>query len=121
MPERYEAYNLLQRLGPENVFDRAFLDIVDVGAPMRRMRDVYENLDAKSLINRMLGVDFQFTLTDNDLPKVTRMSELAGVDAQYGATLTMKDTCPGRPTEPTLTAMATNMAPSHCNGVGSTP
>jgi asparagine synthase (glutamine-hydrolysing) len=83
MPERYEAYNLLQRLGPENVFDRAFLDIVDVGAPMRRMRDVYENLDAKSLINRMLGVDFQFTLTDNDLPKVTRMSELAGVDVAF--------------------------------------
>ena len=31
----------------------------------------------------MLALDFQFTLTDNDLPKVTRMCELAGVDMAF--------------------------------------
>ena len=83
MPDRYESYNLLQRLGPENVFTRAFLDEVDVGAPLDRLRDVYRRVDAGSLVNRMLGLDFRFTLADNDLPKVTRMCELAGVDVAF--------------------------------------
>jgi asparagine synthase (glutamine-hydrolysing) len=83
MPDRYESYNLLQRLGPENVFTRAFLDEVDVGAPLDRLRDVYRRVDARSLVNRMLGLDFRFTLADNDLPKVTRMCELAGVDVAF--------------------------------------
>jgi len=47
------------------------------------LREVYEGVDAKSLINRMLGLDFRFTLADNDLPKVTRMCELAGVDVAF--------------------------------------
>jgi asparagine synthase (glutamine-hydrolysing) len=83
MPDRYESYNLLQRLGPGNVFTKAFLDEVDVGSPIGRLRDVYQAVDAGSLINRMLGLDFQFTLADNDLPKVTRMCELAGVDVAF--------------------------------------
>ena len=83
MPDRYESYNLLQRLGPENIFSRAFLDEVDVGSPLGRLREVYEGVDARSLINRMLGLDFRFTLADNDLPKVTRMCELAGVDVAF--------------------------------------
>jgi asparagine synthase (glutamine-hydrolysing) len=83
MPERYESYNLLERLGPQNVFDRSFLAQVDADAPLRRMRDVYRDVDAESLINRMLGLDFRFTLADNDLPKVTRMCELAGVDVAF--------------------------------------
>jgi asparagine synthase (glutamine-hydrolysing) len=83
MPDRYESYNLLQRLGPGNVFTKAFLDEVDVGSPLGRLRDVYQAVDARSLINRMLGLDFRFTLADNDLPKVTRMCELAGVDVAF--------------------------------------
>jgi asparagine synthase (glutamine-hydrolysing) len=83
MPDRYESYNLLRRLGPENVFTREFLDGVDVGSPLGRLREVYDGVAAESLINRMLGLDFRFTLADNDLPKVTRMCELAGVDVAF--------------------------------------
>jgi asparagine synthase (glutamine-hydrolysing) len=83
MPNRYESYNLLERLGANNVFTGEFLASVDPGAPIRRMREVYEHVDGQSLINRMLGMDFQFTLADNDLPKVTRMCELAGVDVAF--------------------------------------
>ena len=83
MPDRYESYHLLRRLGPQNVFTKAFLESVDVGAPLSHLREVYEGVDARSLINRMLGLDFRFTLADNDLPKVTRMCELAGVDVAF--------------------------------------
>jgi asparagine synthase (glutamine-hydrolysing) len=35
------------------------------------------------LINQMLGIDLKFTLADSDLPKVTRMCELAGVGVAF--------------------------------------
>lgn len=83
MPERYESYNLLARLGLANVCTPEFLASVDPGAPRARLREAWADADAVSLINRMLALDFQFTLADNDLPKVTRMCELAGVDVAF--------------------------------------
>jgi asparagine synthase (glutamine-hydrolysing) len=83
MPDRYESYNLLDRVGAESILTRDFLDSVDRVAPLTRQRDVYADTNATSLINRMLSFDFQFTLADNDLRKVTRMCELAGVDVAF--------------------------------------
>ncbi|MDA8381963.1 MAG: asparagine synthase-related protein [Betaproteobacteria bacterium] len=83
MPERYETYNLLQRFGPENVFTREFLATVDTARPLKLMGASYGAPGANSLINRMLALDFKFTLADNDLPKVTRMCELAGIDVAF--------------------------------------
>jgi len=83
MPDRGESYNLLLRLGPENVLTSEFLEGIDRDAPLRSLREVYAATTAKSLINRMLALDFKFTLADSDLPKVTRMCELAGVDVVF--------------------------------------
>jgi asparagine synthase (glutamine-hydrolysing) len=83
MPARYESYNLLQRLGPEQVFRADFLAEVDRGLPMARLEQAYAGAHAQSLINRMLALDAKFTLADNDLPKVTRTCEIAGVDVAF--------------------------------------
>ncbi len=83
MPARYETYNLLDRLGPRNVFSQAFLSQIDLGVPLELLRDTYKNYSKVSLINQMLGIDLKITLADNDLPKVTRMCELAGVDVTF--------------------------------------
>ena len=83
MPDRYESYNLLERLGAANVFEQAFLAEIDPGGPLRQLRGIYAATDAGSVVNRMLALDFRFTLADNDLPKVTRMCELAGVDVAF--------------------------------------
>src|SRR5690606_694833 len=83
MPDRMDTYNLLLRLGDENVFTRDFLASVDRDHPRNLMRQVYQNVDARSLINRMLGYDLQFTLADSDLPKVVRSCELAGVAVDF--------------------------------------
>jgi asparagine synthase (glutamine-hydrolysing) len=83
MPERYDHYNLLQRLGPETVFTSGFLDTVSRAAPAQQMAQAYRSSDGNSLINRMLALDFKYTLADNDLPKVVRSSELAGVEARF--------------------------------------
>jgi len=83
MPERYDHYNLLQRLGPDTVFTSEFLGGVCRGAPAEQVEQAYRASNADSLINRMLALDFKYTLADNDLPKVVRSSELAGVDVRF--------------------------------------
>ena len=83
MPARYESYNLLQRLGPDQVFRAEFLAQVDRAHPLDRLTHAYRATNAQSLINRMLALDIEFTLADNDLPKVTRMCDIAGVDVAF--------------------------------------
>jgi asparagine synthase (glutamine-hydrolysing) len=83
MPARTETYNLLERYGPREVFTREFLDSVDSGYPSGLLEQVYHENDARSLINRMLAFDRKFTLADNDLPKVTKACELAGMDVVF--------------------------------------
>jgi asparagine synthase (glutamine-hydrolysing) len=83
MPQRYETYNLLERLGPESVFDADFLATVDTREPIARLSSAYEATNARSLVNRMMALDLRFTLADNDLPKVTRMCDQAGVDVAF--------------------------------------
>jgi asparagine synthase (glutamine-hydrolysing) len=83
MPARYETYNLLERLGPGNVFAAEFLAEIDQGLPGARLREAYDSTQASSLINRLLALDLRFTLADNDLPKVTRTCDLAGVDVAF--------------------------------------
>lgn len=83
MPARYDNYNLVDRLGAQNLFTPSFLEQVDRRAPLELLRDVHKNYANVSLINQMLGIDLKFTLADNDLPKVTKMCELAGVDVAF--------------------------------------
>jgi asparagine synthase (glutamine-hydrolysing) len=83
MPARYESYNLLERLGPANLFDAEFLAQVDQGHPRAWLHEAYHSNKASSLINRLLALDLEFTLADNDLPKVTRTCDLAGVDVAF--------------------------------------
>jgi asparagine synthase (glutamine-hydrolysing) len=83
MPERTETYNLLQRFGVTEVFPQDFLAGVDVTQPMRARAAEYFNPTAQSLINRQLAMDLKFTLADNDLPKVVRSCELAGLPVAF--------------------------------------
>ncbi|MEO8751353.1 MAG: asparagine synthase-related protein [Casimicrobiaceae bacterium] len=83
MPARYETYNLLERLGPQNVFNADFMASVDRNRPQVELARTYGATRAQSLINRMLALDIKITLADNDLPKVTRACEAAGVDVAF--------------------------------------
>jgi asparagine synthase (glutamine-hydrolysing) len=83
MPARYDNYNLLERVGPEVVFTREFLDQVDRALPVEQRAQAYNSAHASSLINRMLALDLKYTLADNDLPKVCRSCELARVEVRF--------------------------------------
>jgi asparagine synthase (glutamine-hydrolysing) len=83
MPARLETYNLLGRYGPQQVFTADFLAAADIGQPLASLDKTYGRSEAKSLINRMLALDLQITLADNDLPKVMKACELAGVEVAF--------------------------------------
>jgi len=83
MPARTETYNLLGRYGHKEVFTSEFLANVNPGQPIALINETYYQTHAQSLINRMLSLDLKFTLADNDLPKVVRSCELAGVEVAF--------------------------------------
>jgi asparagine synthase (glutamine-hydrolysing) len=83
MPARLHTYNLLNRHPLDQVFTPRFLGAVDPGVPGRLLDAVYHGAEARTMLNRMLALDLQFTLADNDLYKVNRMCELAQVGVSY--------------------------------------
>jgi asparagine synthase (glutamine-hydrolysing) len=83
MPARLETYNLLGRYGPSQVFTADFLATADIDEPLASLRETYGQQEAVSLINRMLALDMKITLADNDLPKVMKACELAGVEVAF--------------------------------------
>jgi asparagine synthase (glutamine-hydrolysing) len=83
MPARLETFNLLHRLGEDSLLEAEFRASVDPDGPLKRQRAVWESAAAASLLNRMLGYDWKFTLADSDLPKVRGATQLAGISVGY--------------------------------------
>ncbi len=80
MPDRMQSYNLLRRIGLSTVFTPAFLAQVDPDAPRQAQRRVWNESSAQdTLVDRMLAFDWRYTLAENDLPKVTGSTSLAGL------------------------------------------
>ena len=83
MPDRLMTYNLLFRLGLEDVLTPALLAQVDVLGPERQQREVWSKAQSDSLVNRMLAFDWRYTLAECDLPKVVGTTQLAGVGVGF--------------------------------------
>jgi asparagine synthase (glutamine-hydrolysing) len=83
MPQRYESYNLLLHLGAREVLSQDFLAGVDTEHPRSLLAQAHAPFAQDSLINQMLGIDLRFILADGDLPKVTHMCNLAGIDVAF--------------------------------------
>nr|WP_231561781.1 asparagine synthase-related protein [Nitrosococcus oceani] len=83
LPDRLEAYNFLQREGAEEVFQADFLATLAPEEPLFLQRKRYSTPQDASTLNRMMYLDWQQTLADNDLRKVGRMCALAGVEVVY--------------------------------------
>lgn len=83
LPDRFETYNTLHWIGLRKVLRDDIVDAVDVDDPIKHLRGIYGRVDSSKPINRMLGLDMQITLADNDLPKVDGMCRLAGLRVEY--------------------------------------
>ena len=83
MPDRLQTYNFLEMFSPSVVFTKRFLDTVNIDTPSLEMREWYERGNDFDFLNRMLLFDWKLTLADNDIRKVNRMCEAAGVAVDY--------------------------------------
>ncbi len=83
LPDRNQIYNMLYRLGINQVFEPDFLARVDIGDPIRQQREVWNSAFAQSQTNRELAFDWRYTLAECDLPKVVGTTSLAGIEVGF--------------------------------------
>jgi len=83
MPQRLQTYNLLERLGVEDILSPALLRQVDRQGPIAAQCQVWADIGQASLINKMLAFDWRYTLAENDLPKVVGTTGLAGLEVGF--------------------------------------
>jgi asparagine synthase (glutamine-hydrolysing) len=69
--------------GARRVLAPDVVDSVDPTQPLAILRDVYDRARSASPLQRMLHVDRQVLLADNDLRKVNRMCALSGIRVRY--------------------------------------
>jgi asparagine synthase (glutamine-hydrolysing) len=82
-PERFFSYNPVMALDINNIFSPEFLCNVNGYDPVGWARNLYNSVKSQDELNKLLYIDMKFTITDNDLKKVTSMSERGGVKAVY--------------------------------------
>lgn len=83
MPDRMETYNFLHRTALNEIFAADFLAQTNADLPLEQLRQTYNRSDTSDLVKKMLFLDAKFTLADNDLRKVNRMCEIAGINVKY--------------------------------------
>lgn len=83
LPDRLQSYNFLHRHAASEIFTDDFLEDVDTQLPLALQRAIYHRPPQATDLNRMLYLDWQITLADNDLRKVSHTCALAGVEVTY--------------------------------------
>jgi asparagine synthase (glutamine-hydrolysing) len=81
--ERLLSFQFLRTHSLEEVFDGDFLHSLDGYSILDIPSRHYAEAAARDHLDRLLYVDVKITLADNDLPKVTCMSELAGIQVRF--------------------------------------
>ena len=83
LPDRLDTYAFLERHDPTEVFSPDFLAQMNTAEPLMLKRAAFSAPHHASLLNRMLYLDWHFTLHDNDLVKVNTACRLAGIEVAY--------------------------------------
>ena len=83
LPMRLQNYNFINQFGSTAIFTESFLADIDKARPEQLLKQRYEQCRSDDPVDKMLFLDWKFTLADNDLVKVTKMCELAGVEVRY--------------------------------------
>ncbi|MBW1677030.1 MAG: asparagine synthase C-terminal domain-containing protein, partial [Deltaproteobacteria bacterium] len=82
-PRRFFSYNLLAETDPVGIFQPEYLTQVDTNCFVSLAKSHYDHAAPAHDTDRLLYIDMKFTITDNDLRKVTQMVETAGVRVRY--------------------------------------
>jgi asparagine synthase (glutamine-hydrolysing) len=81
--ERYFSYSFLCAHPLEEIFRRDFLASLNGYSLLEVPARYHREAPAKDDLDQLLYVDIKITLGDSDLPKVTQMSELAGIQTRF--------------------------------------
>jgi asparagine synthase (glutamine-hydrolysing) len=81
--ERLFSYNFLYKHNPAEVLENGFLQALAGYSFLETPSRYFNTAPAGDLLDRVLYVDIKTTIGDNDLPKVTCMSELAGIQSRF--------------------------------------
>ncbi len=81
--ERVLSYHFLCAHPPARIFEGDFLETIADYSVLDVPYRYYRQAPARDHLDRMLYMDVKIVLGDSDLPKVTTMSELAGVQARF--------------------------------------
>jgi asparagine synthase (glutamine-hydrolysing) len=81
--ERFLSYNFLAAHPPAEVFESDFLASLNGYSVLDVPSRYYNEAPARDHLDRLLYLDVKITLGDSDLPKVTQMSELAGIQTRF--------------------------------------
>lgn len=82
-PRRFYSYNLLAEHDNREIFQADFLKQVDTDCFFQRAQTLYARAAPAHDTDRLLYLDMKFTITDNDLRKVTQLVEAAGLQVRY--------------------------------------
>ena len=83
MPDRLQMYNLIARLGVQDVLTPQLLAQIDITKPLQLQREVWKRTTGCSTLNTELAFDWRFTLAESDLPKVLGATSLAGIKVGF--------------------------------------
>jgi len=83
LPGRLDTYNFLNRFDLHDMFTGSFLQQVDTQLPLHQKQQRYQECKSADVVDRMMYLDWKFTLADNDLVKVSQMCQLADVEVRY--------------------------------------
>ncbi len=83
LPDRLQTYNFLHQHDKCELFTDDFLAEIDADIPLKYQRETYHRLDNASALKRMLFLDWQYTLADSDLRKVSHMCAIADIEVAY--------------------------------------
>lgn len=83
MPDRLYSYSFIYEAAQRDIFTPDSRAELNQEMPLDLIRKTYNHLDKAQMLQRMMHMDLQITLADNDLRKVNRMCDLAGVEVRY--------------------------------------
>ena len=83
LPDRLDSYNFVNRFDLSRMFSPALLQQVDTAQPATQKRKRYNGCTSADAVDKMMYLDWKFTLADNDFVKVRQMCQLAGVEVRF--------------------------------------
>ena len=84
LPQRLTTYGFFNVVPMQDLFDPAFLESVGSSRnPYEPIERYYGQALANNDLDRQMYLDLKFAISDNDVFKVTRMTEAAGVTVRF--------------------------------------